>query len=726
MPSLTKYRKKRDFERTQEPRGTRARAKKVAEPAPAFGFVVQKHDARASSEGKGWHLFKSRDAEARQRDTLLDEETTSALTERSLGQIQRGDPEVTQPFAKPATLPKTLSPELATLVDVAPAGDAWVHEIKLDGYRILARLEHGEVQLLTRNGHDWTDRLRWLAKALQKLKVQTAFIDGELVALDERGISNFQQLQNALSGQGHDSLVYYAFDLMHLDGQELAPLPLVERKARLRQLLERDADDVGQTLRLSAHIVGSGPDFFDSACKLGLEGTIAKRADSPYRGGRGRDWLKIKCTRRQEFAIVGFTEPAGSRSHLGALLLGVAEQGELRYAGRVGTGFSEASLRELQAKLAPLSTTKSALVNPPRGADARGVHWVEPVLVAEVGFSEMTGEGMLRHPRFYGLREDKQGHEAKLDKPTRVEAGPTRGYPLTNPDKVLYPEQGITKRELLEYYGLVAERMLPHVRNRPLTLVRCPDGHHKSCFFQKHPGAGAPPGLRSIDIREKDGKAPYSVIDDAEGLFGLVQLGALEIHTWGSRADDFEHPDILVFDLDPDPAVDYQQVIAAALSLRKIFEQAKLETFVKTTGGKGLHVCVPIAPELDWEQAKDFTGRLASAMAQSAPQLYVATASKAKRKGKIFVDYLRNGRGATFIAPYSTRARENAPLAIPLEWDELSPRLPPNHFTLRNVAKRLTRLRADPFARLAQLEQRLRPESVDTPPPPKTSPRKGK
>jgi bifunctional non-homologous end joining protein LigD len=282
-----------------------------------------------------------------------------------------------------------------------------------------------------------------------------------------------------------------------------------------------------------------------------------------------------------------------------------------------------------------------------------------------------------------------------------------RDFPLTNPDKVLYPEQGVTKRELLEYYALVAERMLPHVANRPLTLVRCPNGWQKSCFFQKHPGEGTPEAVRTIAIREKEGKAPYGVIDDALGLFSLVQLGALEIHTWGSRADDFERPDLLVFDLDPDPALDFRLVVDCARELRKIFESAKLESFVKTTGGKGLHVCIPIVPEIDWEQAKDFSGRIASALAEHAPERYVATQSKAKRKGKIFIDYLRNGRGATFIAPYSTRARANAPIAVPLEWDALGPRLDPAGFTVRNVQKRLAGLGTDPFARMVTLRQRL-------------------
>jgi bifunctional non-homologous end joining protein LigD len=789
MPSLAKYQKMRNFERTHEPRGQQPRSKKVARPATELSFVVQKHAARnlhydfrleldgvllswavpkgpsldpsvkrlamevephpleygkfegtipkgeygagtveiwdegtwlpegdprvalakghlafslrgkklrgawhlvrtrraadggGTRESKGWLLFKSRDAEA------------------------RADSD-----APAAELPPALEPELATLVDQAPTGDDWLHEIKLDGYRILARLEGGRAQLLSRNGKDWTERLPALRQALEKLKLRSAFIDGELVALDEKGVSKFQALQNSLHAGGDDSLVYYAFDLPFLDGTDLREQPLVERKSRLRELLERQASALDGRVRFSAHIVGNGPDFYGSACKLGLEGTIAKRADAPYRSGRGRDWLKIKCIRRQELAIVGYTDPAGSRSHLGALLLGVAEDGGLRYAGRVGTGFSEASLRELSHKLAALEVSEPPLSNPPRGADARGVHWVKPKLVAEVAFSEVTSEGLLRHPTFQGLREDKAARETQLETPVPL-AGPP-SYPLTNPKKVLYPEQGITKQELLEHYALVAERMLPHVANRPLTLVRCPNGRGKPCFFQKHPGKGDIAGLRAIDIREKEGKAPYSVIDDEQGLFGLVQLGALEIHTWGSRADDFEHPDILVFDLDPDPAVSYEAVIAAARSLRQVFAQANLETFVKTTGGKGLHVCVPIVPDLQWDQVKDFTGRIAQAMAESSPELYVATQSKARRKGKTFIDYLRNGRGATFIAPYSTRARENAPVATPLDWDELSPLLPPNHFTLRNLPERLARLPRDPFERLVQLRQRLRPQTV--------------
>jgi bifunctional non-homologous end joining protein LigD len=403
---------------------------------------------------------------------------------------------------------------------------------------------------------------------------------------------------------------------------------------------------------------------------------------------------------------VGYTEPGGSRSHLGALLLAVEREGDLAYAGRVGTGFSDQSLRELHEKLVPLRQREPSVVHPPRGADARGVHWVKPRLVAEVAFTGFTDDGLLRHPTFQGLREDKPARDVKLEAP-RPE------YPLTHPDKVLYPALGVSKRELLSYYELVAERMLPHVANRPLTLVRCPNGQGKPCFFQKHPGAARIEGLRSIAIREKEGKLPYSVLDDAQGLFALVQLGALEIHTWGARADDFEHPDLLVFDLDPDPELEFKAVIRCAERLRALFASAKLESFVKTTGGKGLHVCIPFEPDLGWPEVKAFAERVAEALATESPDQYVATVSKAKRTGKIFIDYLRNGRGATFVAPYSTRNHKGATVAAPLEWDELDARTRPDAFTVRNIAARLSQLKVDPFQRMATVRQRLRPKEIE-------------
>jgi len=675
------------------------------------------HLVRAKARGNGkedksWLLFKARDELASSDRDIVEEEPDSVVTGRGLDEIEAGA-RPARARAKPIQAvkskskskskskargapPKTLEPELATLVDSAPGGDDWLHEIKLDGYRILARIEDGKAQLFTRNAKDWTERMPALARAFEKLGFDSAWIDGELVALDDHGVSDFQALQNSLDEDRESALVYYAFDLLFEDGEDLRSLPLSERKERLSRRLGKKKSG---SIRLSEHVLGSGPEFFEQAGRLGLEGIISKRATSTYRSGRGRDWVKVKCHLRQEFVIVGFSAPKGSRSHLGALLLGVEREGKLSYAGRVGTGFTETSLAELSQRLEPLVRETAPVSDAPRGADVRDVVWVEPRLLSEVSFTGFTQDGRLRHPVFHGLREDKPARGVKVEQPEAA-------YPLTNPDKVLYPELGITKRELLEYYELVAERMLPHVAGRPLTLVRCPEGRTGQCFFQKHPGRGTPEGLRAVPIREKDGKAPYTVIDDAQGLFGLVQLGALEIHTWGAHEGDPERPDLLVLDLDPDPELDFEHVVRCAERLREVFESAKLESFVKSTGGKGLHVCVPFEPELSWTELKTFTKHIAEAFAARYPKEYLATVSKAKRTGKIFIDYLRNARGATFIAPYSTRARENAPVAVPLDWDELS-KFKPGNFTLRTLSKRLAKQRVDPFQRMAELKQRL-------------------
>jgi bifunctional non-homologous end joining protein LigD len=737
-------------------------------------------------EGRSWLLFKSRDEHAKTgKAAELPEQQNSVLTGRSLEEIAEGRPakagserarrkkaeldpverqtvwrsnraatkdEPASPDRKasaakrasakkpnarelraiegaaPGKLPAKAEPELATLVDRAPEGDDWVHEIKFDGYRLLARFDGREVQLLTRNGKDWTDRMPGVASALAELGVSEALLDGEVVVLNERGLSDFQTLQNSLSEGNSATLTYYAFDLLHLDGTDLTGAPLAERKQLLRRVLATLPEAAAATVRLSEHVRGSGPEFFQKARDLGLEGIISKRERSTYRAGRGHDWLKVKCVAEQEFVVVGFTDPRGSRGHLGALLVATHEGKKLNYAGKVGTGFSAKSLKDLLSQLKPLSRKTPPLDNPPRGADARGVHWVEPKLVAEVSFTGFTEDGLLRHPSFRGLREDKPASAIHLERPaplakqlttsekpaTRVAKSKSKSTPsprlkITNPDKVLYPEAGIRKGELFDHYTMVAERMLPHVANRPLVLVRCPNGHNQHCFFQKHPGKGTPDTLRSIEIVESDGPAEYSVLDDLDGLLALPQLGALEIHTWGSRADDPERPDILVFDLDPDPAVGWPAVVACANRLRSLFESVKLESFVKTTGGKGLHVCVPVEPDLDWDVIKPFCERVAQELVGESPDKYVSTVSKAKRRGKIFIDYLRNGRGATFIAPYSTRARPNCPVAVPLEWDELDALSKPDFYTLRNLEGRLSKLKKDPFERLVRVKQRLRP-----------------
>ena len=612
-------------------------------------------------------------------------------------------------------MPERIEPELATLVSSTPEGDEFIHEVKFDGYRVIARVEAGRVTLLTRGGEDWTERMPSLRAALAKLKAKSAILDGEFVALDEQGLTDFQLLQNAFSGTTKAKLAYYAFDLLYQDGVDLRPLPLLERKTRLKQLLER-LPRSETTLRFSDHTRGEGARFFAEAVKLGLEGVVSKRADSPYRSGRGKDWQKSKSLARQEFVIVGFSAPNGGRSHLGALLLGVHRDGQIVYSGRVGTGFTERSLKELHAALAPLEIAKPSLEKVPRGSEARGVHWVEPQLVAEVAYTGITHDGRLRHPVFKGLRRDKSARDVVLETPRAVAsraprkaaaAPPAEKTTFSHPDKVLYPELGLTKRELGDYYERVSELMLPHVINRPLTLLRCPEGRKKQCFFQKHPGASLAEGLVRVQVPSSDGNSEYAAIADARGLPALVQMGALEVHLWGALASDAEHPDRLVFDLDPAPDLDFKATIAGAHALRKLLEELGLKSWLKTTGGKGLHVTVPIVPQAGWDEVKDFCRSVADELTRRDPERYLATMSKAKRAGKIFIDYLRNGRGATFIAPYSTRAREGATIAMPVEWDDLSAKFKPEAFTVRSAEKLLSKRRVDPFASLLKARQKL-------------------
>ncbi|HEY0467705.1 MAG TPA: DNA ligase D, partial [Polyangiaceae bacterium] len=430
----------------------------------------------------------------------------------------------------------------------------------------------------------------------------------------------------------------------------------------------------------------------------------------------GKDWQKSKSLARQEFVIVGYTEPAGGRKHLGALLLGVRKDEQLVYSGRVGTGFTDRSLKDLHQRLAPLELDKPNLKNAPRGAEVRGVHWVQPELVAEVAYTAITHDGLLRHPTFKGLREDKPAREIVLEQPRAVASRTARKKTaapsasktaLSHPDKVLYPELGLTKQELADYYELVSEVMLPHVINRPLTLLRCPEGRQKQCFFQKHPGETLAEGLVRVQVPSSDGQSEYAAISDARGLPALVQMGVLEVHLWGALASDAEHPDRLVFDLDPAPDLDFQATIAGARALRELLLELGLTSWVKTTGGKGLHVTVPIVPQAGWDEIKGFCRAIAEELTRRDPERYVATMSKAKRRGKIFLDYLRNSRGATFIAPYSTRAREGAMIAMPVEWDDLSAKFKPELFTVRSAAKYLKKRSSDPFASLLKSRQKL-------------------
>lgn len=605
--------------------------------------------------------------------------------------------------ARTKARPGFVEPQLATLVDTVPGGAEWLHEMKFDGYRVECLIDRGTARLLTRRGNDWTARFAGLAASAAALPVKRAILDGEVVALLPDGRSSFQLLQQRLGNDPPGEMVYYAFDLLHLDRESLCELPQVERKARLLRLLGKKAQRTG-AIRYSDHVAGGGEDVLAEACRRGLEGVVSKRADAPYQRGRTRNWLKTKCLKRQEFIVAGFTEPKGGRVGIGALLLAVRDQqGKLRYAGRVGTGMGDALLGSLRKRLGALVRRDTALADA-AGISRAGVHWVEPRLVAEVAFTEWTDDGRLRHPAFIGMREDKSPREVRREDPVEV-----ADVVLSNPDRVLYPEQGITKRDLAAYYEAIAPLMLPHVGGRPLSLVRCPEGRGKGCFFQKHWGSRLPKAVDSVEIREGSGETkPYAVVHDVAGLVALVQHGVLEFHQWGARADQVESPDRIVFDLDPDAAVSWKRVRDAAGELRTLLEDLGLQSWLKTTGGKGLHVIVPIARRSSWEEVAEFARAAAYHLAEQYPDRYLAKASKAARKGKIFVDWLRNTRGATAIAAWSTRAREGAPISTPVSWDELTSLKGGDQYHLGIVPSLIAKRKSkDPWSALPTSAQRL-------------------
>jgi bifunctional non-homologous end joining protein LigD len=661
--------------------------------------------------------------------------------------------------ARVAKLPTSLSPMLATLVDAIPTSDEWLHEIKFDGYRMLCRIDKGKVTVFSRNGKEWTAALHRIADAVGELGLESAWLDGEVTIVDDQGRTSFQALQNALSDPKGERLVYFVFDLLYLDGYDLQGVALSDRKRLLRTVIPKTAGEV----RFSVEVPGSGAEFFKQACALGLEGAVSKRADSTYRGGtRTRDWVKVKCAQRQEMVVGGFTDPQGSRSGFGALLLGVYEpDGKLRYSGKVGTGFNDKVLASLRRKLDGLAQSSTPFVNPPRGFEAKGVHWVKPQLVAEISFTEWTQDGTLRHPSFQGLREDKNAAEVVRErpvhetgtkpvdavsapvkeaterketstKPPKRATKPSRpalqnavggdfaktksaaessdtiaGVKLSHPEKLLYPEAKLAKRDLARYYESIGDWILPHVTDRPLSLVRCPDGWSGECFYQKHASKSVNPAVTRMVVPEGGGKATYLAANSVSALVALTQWGVLELHPWGSRKPRLDRPDRLIFDFDPDDAVGWDELVSAVGVLRTLLSDLGLTGFLKTTGGKGLHVVLPIRATLDWDQAKGFAKAVADLMARTFPDRFLAVMSKSRRKGKIFIDYLRNASGATAIAPYSLRARTNAPVATPIGWDELSKDVRFDHFNLRTVPSRLSALKSDPWGDFLELRQSI-------------------
>jgi len=599
-------------------------------------------------------------------------------------------------------------PQLATLVKDAPAGDAWLHEIKYDGYRIGCRIRRGRVALYSRTGKDWTDAFPEIAQAAGALGLDDALIDGEVAAVLPDGRTSFQALQNRF-GTGDQaptmSLVYFVFDLLRAGGKGLDAEPLVARKTRLKALIGPAKKNA--LVRYAEHVIGNGPQFFEQACRLGLEGIISKRRDQPHRAGRHGDWLKTKCVKRQEFVIGGFTDPEGARVGIGALLVGYYDdRRRLIFSGKVGTGFTRKSSLDLRARLGALERPEPAFATRPPGALGRRAHWVQPVLVAEVEFTEWTSDGKIRHPSFQGLRADKAPRDARKEVPATA-PDVVQGVRITHADRVLYPEPLLTKIDLARYYESIAEWIVPHLAGRPLTLVRCPEGVGGECFYMKHSKVWAPEPLRRVRIPEKKKVGEYLIADDVSGAVALVQMGVLEIHTWNSDFARLEEPNRLVIDLDPGEEVAWGRVVGAARTVRRALEAVGLDSFVKTTGGRGLHVVVPLQPHAGWAACLAFTRALAEMIERASPEEYTTDFAKAGRARKILIDYLRNNRTNTSVAAFSSRARPHAPVSVPVAWTELKPSFDPAAFTVVTVPKRLARVRKDPWTEYWRSRQKL-------------------
>lgn len=680
---------------------------------------------------ENWLLIKGDDDAARTEGDpdILDERPESVATGRKIedvageepgwssktGRIRKrrgGRTGATQPEERPATvsvpqpskigakkaaLPDFVEPTLATLVSSAPSGERWLHEIKFDGYRLQARIEAGRVKLLTRSGLDWTKKFgKAVVSALADIPVGTALIDGELVVETSAGASDFSALQADLSEGRSDRFRFYVFDLLHLDGYDLRDVALITRKELLEKIIGGD----NAIISYSGHFEENGALVLQHACRLSLEGVVSKLRDAPYRSGRNKNWVKSKCSARQEFVVAGYVPSTTSRNAIGSLILGVYDDGKLHHVGRVGTGYTAAVAESLFKKLERIRIPSNPFDERLTAEEARQVRYVRPELVAEIEFRAWTADGNLRHASFRGLREDKPAKEIVRETPKTSKAAPKpqrRSVKLTHPDRLYWPDQGVTKEGLADYYAEVWRYASPYIVGRALALVRCPNGISGEQFFQKHAWKGLNPNIVLVHDPKDPPDERLISINDLDGLIGLVQSAALEIHPWGSMVSDWERPDTIIMDLDPGEDVSWEAVIEAAVETRDRLKNAGLVPFIKTSGGKGLHVVAPLKPKAEWPAVKAFTKAIADSMAADSPNRYVSTITKSKRRGKILVDYLRNQRGATAVAPYSTRARPGAAVSMPLAWDELGPGIGPAYFTVENTPTRLASLSSDPW-----------------------------
>jgi bifunctional non-homologous end joining protein LigD len=678
----------------------------ILEEKPLSAASGRSMEQIAKGSRKVWHSNRAKDR------TVPKTHRAAATTKKNVprARTKKNDPDFD---AGTSALPAFVPPCLASLSDRPPDQGNWVHELKFDGYRIQARLDHGKATLLTRKGLDWTKKFSTLAKAIEKLPAKTALIDGELVVEGDNGISSFSLLQQDLKNDRHDRMKFYAFDLLHLNGTNLADLPLTRRKDALARLLHRRPDP----LRLSQSLTEPGTTLLRHACKLGLEGIVSKIADAPYRPGRGHDWIKTKCSGRQELVVAGVVPSTADSRAVGALVLGFYDGGKLRYAGRTGTGFTHDAARKLFRKLMTLKSNEVPFEAVP--AEERGARkpiWVKPAMVVEVDFRGWTHGDRVRQASFQGVREDKAAKDVvreraiaatirapAIKRSASAKNEPVAGVHLTHPDRVYWNDAGITKRGLAEYYVKVWKWMRPHVAGRPISLLRCPEGASGQCFFQKHARAGIP--VEHLHLVPEKGDKIISV-DNLSGIVALAQGGVLEIHTRGTTIDDRERADRLVFDLDPGPGTSWDDVVEAARDVRARLSKLKLKSFLKTSGGKGLHVILPIKPA-PWNEAKSLAQTIATSMAADMPERYIATATKSDRSKRIFIDYLRNSREATAVAPYSTRARPGAPVSVPIDWSELGGLKSASQYTVLNLMQRLSRQRKDPWAGIARIKQAL-------------------
>ena len=700
--------------------------------------LVRMRDREKDKGRHNWLLIKHSDevAHVGDNDKLLKKNITSVVSGRTMEKIASSEDRMWQSKkqnpvprlrrSQDDALPKFQPPQLATLTDSIPQGKDWVHEIKFDGYRGQAYIQNGKVTIYTRTGLDWTHKFKSIADKLATLPIKNAVLDGEIVAVDEKGLSSFKALQNNLKARRDSALKDDVFELRYLNGKDLKKLPLLERKKPLQTLLK--AKSLKNKIFYSEHVAKNDEKFLKQLCGMEMEGVISKRADAPYKHGRGTAWLKTKCHKRQEFVIGGFTYPIHTERGIGALLIGYYENEEFIYAGRVGTGFDNATSLDLRKKLDKLLTEKSGFKSVTTDG-RRGAKWVKPTLVCEVEFSEWTEDGHLRHPSFQGLREDKpadsimrdvplhphleRGSKAKPSAPKNDSRPPRKAgvtiedINITHPDRIIYPGTDITKQQLAEYYEEVAEYILPHVKNRPLSMVRCPEGIGEECFFQRHIARGQSPYLHDTGIHVKGRHEDYLMIKDVKGLITLIQWGVIELHPWGCLADKPKLPDRMIFDLDPDPDLPFSDVMAGVKEILERMQELGLESFVKTTGGKGLHVVIPMTRAYGWDTIKAFARAIAESMQLENPKRYIAKSSKAARKGKIFVDYLRNDHTSTSVSAFSARAREGAPVAIPIAWEDLKASLKPKNFSIKTVPAYLEKRKDDPWEEFFKIKQKI-------------------